>query len=253
MTAAEPTGWSPARGQARIVLAFLALALGLIAGIDALARDRGLERWLTARSGDLSVRTGKLFSNNGNFVDYEERMLLDELPAVDFTQPAIYFFGTSNMKWAFTTWDLPEGQRRRLHDFGTGAASHQTVLRLIRYLGDKGLWAAGARNEVVLGVSYHLGVTETPNSFFPALVRRDDLYAITPDDRLIDVPRAPLDRWLRTEKARSAGLLLGLWRLAGNGTMATLRPSRQPPHDAATYRQGWRAYMGPDWQANIDP
>ena len=238
--------------QTRWLVLYAAIALGACLLVDLAARNRTLERWLTAESSALSVRNGMLFSNNGSFIDYEERLLLDELPRTDFSRGGVYFFGTSNMKWAFTTWDLPDGLRERLGNYGTGGAAHRTMLRLVRYAGERGMYAAGDRSEVVLGVSFHLGVTETPASYFPALVRRHGLYAIAPDDRLVDVPVSALARWAIVEKARSGGFVWNLGRVAKNKLSAALGRSHQPPHDPDYYRTTWRAYMGLDWRRTID-
>lgn len=207
---------------------------------------------MTAQSSALSVRNGMLFSNNGSFIDYEERMLLDEIPGTDFSRGGLYFFGTSNMKWAFTTWDLPDQLKLHLHDYGTGAASHQTILRLVRYVGDKGMFAAADKSKVIVGLSYHLGRTETRDSYFPALVRRQGVYEIAADDRLIDAPLAPADRWFRIEKARCGGLVRNTGRLIKNWALARFNLSRQRPHDQDRYRKEWTQFMGPDWKRNID-
>jgi hypothetical protein len=207
---------------------------------------------MTAKRSELSVRYGMLVSNNGSFIDYEERLLLDEIPNTDFSKGGVYFFGASTMKWAFTTWDLPDGLRQRLGNFGMGAASHQTTLRLIRYLGQRGLLSNGVRNEVIIGVSFHLGTTETPQSYFPMLLRRQNLYAIDADDRLIDAPVPAVQRWWLIEKARSGGFVWNAGRLVVNGIKARLHRSRQVPHDPVVYRRGWYEFMGPDWQRNID-
>ena len=240
------------RAQSRWLLFYLILALTTCLLIEGAARDRRLERWMTAQSSSLAVRNGMLFSNNGSFIDYEERLLLDEIPSTDFSRGGLYFFGTSNMKWAFTVWDLPDPLRLRLHNYGTGAASHQTILRLVRYVGDKGLFDAANKSTVIIGVSYHLGTTETSDSYFPALVRRQGVYEITADDRLIDVPLEPADRWFRTEKARCGGFLRNSGRLIKNWMLASLNLKHQPLHVPDLYRKEWGKFMGPDWQRNID-
>jgi len=242
----------PARTQARWLFVFLAIVVGTCLAIDLVARNRTLERWLMAKSSEYSEKNGKLFSNTGNFIDYEERIFLDEIPNRDFSKGGIYFFGTSNMKWAFTTWDLPDDLKQQLGNYGIGASTHQTMLRLIRYLGEKGLFASGDKSEVILGVSYHLGSIELPSSYFPALVRRQDLYVITPDDRLAEAPMNAIERWWRTEKTRSAGFLWDVGRVVNNWVQTMLGRSRQPPHNPEAYRRSWREFMGQNWQQNID-
>ncbi len=239
------------RSQARWLLLFFLVAMGACLLTDIAANNRTLERWITAKSSALSEKNGKLFSNNGSFIDYEERVFLDEIPHTDFTQGRLYFFGSSNMKWAFTTWDLPENLRRHLGNYGTGGAANQTVLRLVRFVGDKGMFASGAKSEVIIGVSYHLGTTETSGSYFPSLVRRQGLYAITPDDLIVETPIPPIQRWLRIEKARCGGFIRNVGRLVYNWVLTAFGLSHQPPHNPAEYRAYWREFMGSPWQENV--
>ena len=252
MSASNTGSGTRMSAQSRWLVFYLIIALTACLLIEGAAHDRRLERWMTAQSSSLAVRNGMLFSNNGSFIDYEERLLLDEIPNTDFSRRGLYFFGTSNMKWAFTGWDLPDPPRARLHNYGTGAASHQTILRLVRYVGEKGLFAAAHKSKVIIGVSYHLGTTETSSSYFPALVRRHGVYEITPDDRLRDAPLDPADRWLRIERARCGGFVRNAGRLMKNWTLASLNLKHQPPHVPEVYRREWGKFMGPDWQRNID-
>ena len=252
MSPSLPLSGTRLGAQSKWLLSYLIVALTTCLVIQGAAHDRRLERWMTEQSSVLSMRNGMLFSNNGSFIDYEERMLLDEIPDTDFSRGGLYFFGTSNMKWAFTAWDLPDRLRLRLHNYGTGAASHQTILRLVRYVGDKGLFAAANKSTVIIGVSYHLGTTESFGNYFPALVRRQGVYEIAPDDRLIDAPLHPADRWFRIEKARCGGFVRNTGRLVKNWTLAILDAKHQPLHAPDRYRKEWGAFMGPDWQRNID-
>jgi hypothetical protein len=238
--------------QLKWLLLYLIVALTTCMLIGGAARDRRIEHWMTAQSSLNSARNGMLFSNNGSFIDYEERLFLDEIPSADFSQGGLYFFGTSNMKWAFTVWDLPERLRLRLHNYGTGAASHQTILRLVRYIGNKGMFAAAHKSTVIIGASYHLGTTETSRGYFPALVRRQGVYQIAPDDSLIEAPLHPADRWFRIEKARCGGFVRNTGRLIKNWALASLDLKQQPPHFPDFYRKEWAKFMGPDWQRNID-
>jgi hypothetical protein len=240
------------RSQAICTLGLLAVLLGTCMVTDLLARNRGLERWLMARSSVFAERNGTLFSYTGNFIDSEERLLLDELPQADYSRGGVYFFGTSNMKWAFQTWDLPVEQRRSIGNYGIGASSHTTELRFIRYLiGHRGFLASG-HDLVIFGVSFHLGWQEPSTGVFGSLLRRRGLYTITPDDRIAPVPMLTVERWLRIEKARSSGFIWNLGRLA-KGWVETFRGSPRPLlHDAAKYRQQWREFMGAQWQEHMD-
>lgn len=196
--------------QALSSLAFFVLLIGTCIGIDLLAQDKGLERALTAQSYLLSKEDHKLFSDTGNFIDLEDRVFLDQIPRTDYSKGGVYFFGTSNMKWAFHTWDLPAAERHLIGNYGFGGANHTTVLQLIRYLiAQHGFLSAGKRDLVVFGVSFHLGVEPAPLYFYNML-QRHGLFTISPDGRIVPAKLSPLDRWMRVEKARSVGFFWNL-------------------------------------------
>ena len=246
-------GFTAQRNQAICSFGLLAVLVGTCLVTDQLARNRGLELSLMAKSRDFADKTGTLFSQTGNFIDFEERVLLDELPRADYSRGGVYFFGTSNMKWAFQTWDFPAELKRLIGNYGIGASSHTTQLRLIRFLAEqRGFLKAGERDLVILGVSFHLARKEPSTGFFASLLHRHGLYTMTSDNRIAPVPMSAIERWLRIEKARSGGFLWNFGRLA-KGWAATLGGwHRTPPHDGAKYRQAWREFMGPDWQHNMD-
>jgi hypothetical protein len=135
-----------------------------------------------------------------------------------------------------------------------GASNHTVQLQLIRYLAEQpGFLTAGDRDLVVFGVSFHLGlVNEHETGFFASMLRRHGLYMITPETGIAPAPMSGVERWLRIEKARCAGLIWNLGRLANNWAAALGGLSRRPPHDEAKYRHHWRKIMGPQWQQNMD-
>jgi hypothetical protein len=220
--------------------------------VDLLARNRNLEQWLMTRSRELAKTNHVLFSNDGNFIDFEERLLLDELPRADYSRGGVYFFGASNMKWAFTTLDLPAKQRQLIGIYGIGASSHATELRLIRYLIEhRGFLRTGERNLVIIGATFQLGRKES--RYFSSLLRRRGLLTLAADDTMVPVPMNVITRWLTIEKARSGGFIWNLGRLAKNLAKAYAGRSGPPQHNPARYRQGWREYMGSNWRQELDP
>lgn len=241
------------RNQSICSLGLLAVLVVTCLVTDLLARNRSLERLLMAKSTELAKRTGTIFSNTGNFIDFEERVLLDEIAQADYSRGGVYFFGTSNMKWAFNTWDLPLQQQRLIGNYGVGASTHTTQLQLIRYLIEqRGFLTAGERNLVIIGVSFHSSREEPTTGYFASLLRRHGLYTIAPDGRVVPVQMSNVERWLRVEKARSGGLIWNLGRLAKSGVIALAGLSRRAAHDGARYQQEWRAFMGPHWHRNMD-
>lgn len=252
--ACRTQGFVVRRYQATCSLALTAVLLGTCLVTDLLARNRDLERWLTARDSALAEKTGSLFLYTGNFIDFEERLMLDELPQADYSRGGVYFFGTSNMKWAFQTWDLPAEQRRSIGNYGIGASNHTTQLQFIRYLVTyRRFLTAGPNDLVVIGASFHLGHRDDlSTSFFGSMLRRQGLYKITKDDQIVPAPISALERWLRTEKARSGGFIWHLGRLAKSWAVTFLGRRDRLPHNQAKYRQAWRNFMGPRWRQNVD-
>jgi hypothetical protein len=240
------------RYQAVASLSLLVLLVGTCLATDLLARDRGLERSLTAKSSEYAEKTRTIFSNTGNFIDFEERLMLDEIPNADYSRGGVYFFGSSNMKWAFTTWDLPAEQKRLIGNYGIGASSHTDQLRLIQYLiKERKFLTAGERNMVILGVSFTLGRTDPPTGYFASLLRRHGVYTITDDGQITPTQMSAVERWLRIEKARSTGFIWNLGRLA-KGTVMTLAGYRRPAPRGMLSPDSLRGFMGAEWQQNMD-
>jgi hypothetical protein len=159
---------SAQRVQAVYALAVLALLIGTCVVTDLLAQNSSLERWLTATRSELVERNGKVFSYAGNFIDFEDRVMLDEIPRTEFSKGGIYFFGTSNMKLAFQTWDLPMNERRLIHNYGIGASDHPIQLEFIKYLTTYHRFlTAGDRDLVVFGAAFQNAVGDASlHSYF---------------------------------------------------------------------------------------
>jgi hypothetical protein len=239
-----------AQYQALYSLGLLILLVGTCVTADLLARSRALEIWLTAQQYNIAKKTDRLFSYNGNFIDFEERILLDEIPKANYSLGGVFFFGTSNMKWAFQTWDLPADERRLVGNYGIGASNHTIQLRLIQYLIEQRKFlAAGERTLVIFGVSAHLGhVDSLGDSFFDSVLRRQGLFTITPGGQIKPAQISSLERWLLVEKARSGGLFWNVGSLLKGWAEILEGRIHYPSRDLARYRE----FMGPDWQQNID-
>ena len=250
----ESQGFVARRYQAIASLVLLTVLVGTGLVTDLLARNRSLEKWLMANSSEFAEKNGTVFSNTGNFIDFEERVLLDEIPYADYSRGGVYFFGTSNMKWAFNTWDLPAEQKRFIGNYGIGASNHTIQLQLIRYLMEqRGFLTAGKKDLVIFGVSFHLGHIDPPTGFFASLLRRRGLYMITPDDRIAPVPMSVVEHWLRIEKARSGGFIWNIGRLAKNWVAALAGLSRRPQPGLFDTSDRLHGFMGgAQWQQNMD-
>ena len=219
---AESHIFVPHRYQTIVSLALLTVLVGSILVTDLLSRNRSLEKSLMSLSSEFAKKTNTVFSNTGNFIDYEDRVLLDEIPQADYSRGGVYFFGTSTMKWAFTTWDLPVEEKRFIGNYGIGASTHSDQLRLIQYLIEqRGFLTAGNRDLVILGLTYSVGRRDPPTGYFASLLRRHGLYTITADEQIVPVPMSAVESWLRVEKARSSGFIWNVGRVA-KGWVSTL-------------------------------
>jgi hypothetical protein len=241
------------RYQAIASIALLMVLVGTSLLTDLLARNRSLEKSLMSLSSEFAKKTNTVFSNTGNFIDSEDRILLDEIPRTDYSRGGVYFFGSSNMKWAFTTWDLPPEQKRFIGNYGIGATSHTDQLRLIQYLIEqRGFLTAGKQDLVILGASFPLARGKISTGYFESLFRRHGLYTITPDDRIFPVPMSAVERWLRIEKARSGGFFWNLGRLA-KGWVWVLAGVHYPPPRGISSFDHYLGFMGGgQWQQNMD-
>lgn len=252
-TAAASREFVVPRRQIFTSLALLVLLLITCLGTDLLARSPGLEHWLTVKSSNYAKINNTGFSYTGNFIDFEERLLLDELPHADYSRGGIYFFGTSNTKWAFTTWDLPPAVRHWIGNYGIGASNHTTVLNFIRYLiEEREFLKSGEANLVVIGVSFHLELRDNQNDFFVSLLRRRGLFTVAADGQMVSERMNPTEQWLRIEKARSGGFIWNCARLLKSWLRTFAGGGHSTPHDGALYRQYWRSIMGEHWRDNMD-
>ena len=68
------------------------------------------------------------------YLDTEDRVVLQEIADLDPSAGGVYFFGASNMKWAMCVPDLPPAQRKLVHDFGAGEGSPYFHQQFTEYL-----------------------------------------------------------------------------------------------------------------------
>jgi hypothetical protein len=153
------------------------------------------------------------FPNRGNFLESEDRLILDEIPKADFSRGGAYFFGSSDLKWSLKTWELPAEVRPFVGNFGLGGMNHTFELQFIRHLVEHQglLHAGGERNLVVLGVAHtNAFVARMPErSYFGSLWPRHGLYSYDAESGIRPVEMSRLTEFLRTRKARWSGFIGG--------------------------------------------
>jgi len=205
----EDAAWYETRLS--ILLIIVVIATGLL--VDRLASSETLldavTKWELARF----ERGETFFSNRGNFLEFEDRLILDEIPKADFSRGGAYFFGSSDLKWSLKTWELPAEVRPFVGNFGLGGMNHTFELQFIRHLVEHGglLQAGAERNLVVLGVAHtNVFVAQEPErAYFATLWPRHGLFAYDAEKGILPVEISPLSRFLRIKKARWSGFLGG--------------------------------------------
>ena len=144
------------------------------------------------------------------YLDVEDRVLLDELPRLDCSDGGVYYFGASNMKWATRIPDLPQAEQRRIHNFAAGEAQPPYPLQFLQYLIDYHhlLEAGPEKTLVVYGTSF-LSARALPDpklAFFGNLWQRYGLYTYQPDKGIRPVPMRPWVQAALPRKRRCTSL-----------------------------------------------
>ena len=241
----SPTEAIP-RVQARVALALLVLIAFLVLSLDALSRSARVASWLYNSEQRICRQTRKMFVYKGYFPDFEDRLVNEELPAVDYSKGGVYLFGTSNLETSTRFWELPEPERALLHNFGIPSTGHRSQLQFLRYLIEQRgmLRAGGEKTMVIFGLSYH----DCGSSIlFGELWKRHGLYRYDPVKGITPVAVNPAWKFLHFERLRISGCLdriahglfhLITWRW--HDSDRTLNPS-----EFNRLRKEW---FGPDWQ-----
>jgi hypothetical protein len=184
-----------------------ALLLGSVC-LSFLSRSSGVVEWL--ENSELTrFREGDgLFMNRGAFIDFEDRMVIDEIPKTPFNDGGIYFFGHSTLKWATAFWQLRPDQKSLLHNFGIGASNHRDTAQFIDYLlENEGLSPkSGAPVTAVLGCTWSMSL-HWRNGFFSQLWGRYGLYRYDERTGVHKLTLSPVQRWWLSERARLGGFV----------------------------------------------
>jgi hypothetical protein len=209
--------------------------------------------------------TGESFSRQ--YLDTEDRVVLQDLPELDPSAGGVYFFGASNMKWALGTPDLPPEERKLVHNFAAGEGSPWFHLQFTDYLvREKHILRAGPEKTlIVFGTSFLNAVPASDGTaiFFPNLWRRYGLYRYDFNSPEGIEPASWGRAWdaYALEKARCSSLVQGLidhgGRLAVPRALRRRMTQRDPAGMAAYYKQRMgvkdelRADELQQWQKNI--
>jgi hypothetical protein len=190
------------------------------------------------------------------YLDTEDRIVLQEMPDLDTSQGGVYFFGASNMKWSMRVPDLPPAQRKLVHDFGAGEGSPYFHRQFTEYLvKHKDLLRAGPEKTLIVfgtGFINSRPALEGPATFFPYLWRRYGLYRydFAKGIERVSYGNRFLDAYF-LEKARCSSFVQGLIDKAGRLMVPKILRRRATEKDAAAFAAVYEQRMGPDWEDGI--
>lgn len=236
--------------QRAMSLVLLGLVMGVVVGVDRLAHCSAVIDAIEARKLEYAAQTRTIYSYEAGYTDFEDRLLLDEIPGIDASRGGVYFVGSSNLKWGLATWDLPADERSRIHNLGIGGTNHEMHGQLIRFLvEERGILSAGAeRSLFVFAGSYHCtGHRNEEDGFFARLWRRHDIYSYDLQAGIAVVGVHPYVRWLRGEQALVSGFL----QAVGGELVRTIAGGAVRVHDPAKYNEARANFMGEDWQDRL--
>lgn len=244
------------RSQFVVAAMLLAAVCAAAVALDLTARNAHLAGWIDRRERQYAKLCGLSFLRDGYFVDDDDRLVNEEMPAADYSRGGVYLIGSSTIRSAAEVWDLPPAERGLIHNYGINQSDYDCQFLLLRFLVEhEGLLRAGGdKNMVVLAESYHnLSHHYYSAGYFPNLWTRHGLYTCDPVNGIQSVTVNPLWRFIHFERNRIAGcvnqigqvtsILMRTWLHHGKSARKTT--------DAEESNALWRGRMGPDWEAKL--
>jgi hypothetical protein len=189
------------------------------------------------------------------YLDTEDRVVLQEVADLDPSAGGVYFFGASNMKWSMCAPDLPPQERKLVHNLGAGEGSPYFHRQFTEFLVEhKGLLRAGPdRTLIVYGASFINAkpAVDNPTTVFSNLWRRYGLYRYDFQTGIEPLSRGvACDAWL-LEKARAASFVQGLIDRGERMAVPKALRRRNTDKDPLAYAAAYKTRMGPDWEEEI--
>ncbi len=252
MHSQNPAGQQSGRAQFLIAISLLGFLAITTLALALLAHNDALFKWVADSRQEIDRNRKSRYSHEHYFVDFEDRLINEELPAADYSRGGVYLMGTSNLKWATRLWELPEDRRALIHNYGIGATSHLFQFHFLRYLVEqRGLLAAGGhKNLVIFGLSYHsVGPDYDPKEFFPRLWARHGFFRYDADRGIEELEANPVRRMIRIERVRITGFVKSTLSIAayriGYGSKVRI-------HNPKEYVRHRSAGAGEKWQIRMD-
>ncbi|HYW80791.1 MAG TPA: SGNH/GDSL hydrolase family protein [Thermoguttaceae bacterium] len=249
-----------ARVQTFVSLAVALAVLATCVGIDLLARNERLAGWVQSRRLRRWVAADSTYQHALGFVDFEHRLLLDEIPRADYSRGGVYFIGSSTVVMSLMTWELPTEWRELIHNYGISGADHTQQFHFVRHLVEhEGLLTAGGeKTTIVLGLFYGNAAPNEggPNGrYIGELFRNQGLFRYDEVSGIQPVAMPDSERFVRYEKARCGNFLRrSLYNSGLSGDLNIgIRPDIRPtPNYTIRQRQEfWQRRMGADWTTTM--
>ena len=235
---------------AAVQLALVVVATALV--LHGLVESRALADWAQRAEERILRVSRQKYTDDNYYIDFEDRLVNQELPAADYSRGGVYLFGTSNLKWATRFWELPPKERALIHNYGMGSCNHGYQFQFLRYLVEHAglLSAGGEKTMVIFGLSYHCaGTVCDPAGFFPNVWTRHGLFTYSEADGITPRKVNPLWRYVHFQRIRIAGCFRTIASILAHQLGWHAAPRKQDP---ALYNRERQEWMGPDWRAKID-
>jgi len=236
------------------------VCLSLLAGIglsvltlDAAIHNEALGIWLDRKFAEVN---GTANFYRRQYVDNEDRALLEELETLDVSRGGVYFFGGSNMMWATCVPDLPSPQRHLVHNFGVGGESSARYVRqYVEFLvNHKNLLQAGADKSLIVFGTCFLNIkppSDQAGNVFTNMWRRRGLYRYDLEAGIQPVPLSNCVREYVVRKGRYASLVHGCLERFERWMVPKSLRRRKTPQNAELYATDYRQRLGTHWQEDL--
>ena len=250
----QTKAWTTARFWQPLVCLSLLTAIGLSAVlVETAVHDEAFGVWMDIQ---WSKANDTVNEYRRQYLDTEDRVVLEDVADLDPSSGGVYFFGALNMKWAMRAPDLPQGQRKLVHNFGAGEGSPHFHRQFTEYLvkHKRILQAGPEKTLIVYGTSFINAkpANDSPTTVFSNMWRRYGLYDY--DFRKGIEPvliSRPWDTYI-LEKARATSFVQGLIDRAGRLAVPKALRRRNTNKNAAVYAADYKKRMGENWEEGIE-
>jgi len=238
--------------QPLVCLSLLA-SIGLsVLALEAAVHCQSLGTWMDRKWAEVN-EAGNEYKRQ--YLDTEDRVVLQEIAELDPSAGGVYFFGASNMKWAMCAPDLPPEQRKLVHNLGVGEGSPYYHRQFTEFLVDhKRILRAGPEKTlIVFGTSFINAkpASDSPTTVFSNMWRRYGLYHYDYRQGIEPVMLGAAWDAYALEKARCSSFVQGLIDRAGRMAVPKALRRRNTEKNAAVYAAAYKSRMGPEWEEGI--